>query len=134
MSGIIAGCSADLPKEEGQAFIIRGFSEGYSQGYSLMAEGKNKSELFLTPPDQVDDAQKSNPMVNIQDHYIPKGYWTLDDVADSRFPDGTPFNKKQKEQAIRAYNWAYYSGFIKACDDYVEGKSIPLIPRDLRDD
>ena len=121
-SGIVIGCAPDLPKEENDAFFTCGYEDGHSWGYWLIAEDKDRTDLWWTPPDRVDEAQKLHPGVNIRDFYIPKGYWTIDDVADIQFPDGTPFNDKQKKQVMEAYNWGFYSGFMQGCDDSIEGK------------
>jgi len=120
--GMVMGCAPDLPKEEDDAIFTCGYEDGYSWGYWLTAEDSHRKDLFWTPPDKVDDAQKFNPKVNIRDYYIPKGYWTIDDVANTHFPDGTPFNDKQKKQWMEAYNWGFYSGFKQGCDDCIEGK------------
>ena len=127
-SGLWIGCAPDLSEEINEQLFVMGNDVGYGWGYSLVAENEDRRDLFWTPPDKVDDAQKFNPKVNIRDFYIPKGYWTMDDVADSHYPDGTPFNDKQKKQAIEAYNWGFYSGFMKGCDDYREGKPPHDIP------
>lgn len=121
MAGIL-GCAPDLPKEENDAIFTCGYEDGYSWGYWLTAEEKDRTDLWWTPPDRVDEAQKLYSKVNIRDFYIPKGYWTIDDVANTQFPDGTPFNDKQKEQWMEAYNWGFYSGFMQGCDDCIEGK------------
>ena len=120
--GMVMGCAPDLPQEENDAIFTCGYEDGYSWGYCLTAEDSHREDLFWTPPDKVDDAQKFNSKVNILDYYIPKGYWTIDDVANTHFPDGTPFNDKQKKQWMEAYNWGFYSGFKQGCDDFIEGK------------
>ena len=121
--GAIVGCAPDLPAEEDEAFYTLGYETGYSWGYWLTAEDKDRADLFWTPPDKVNDAQEVNPQVNVRDYYIPKGYWTFESVADARFPDGTPFNDKQKTRAMEAYNWGFYDGFLQGVDDYLEGRS-----------
>jgi len=121
-SGIMIGCAPDLPKEVNDATFTSGYEDGYSLGYSLTVEDSHRKDLFWTPPDKVEEAQKFNPKINIRDFYIPKGYLTMNDVASLHFPDGTPFNEKQKEQWAEAYNWGFYSGFRKGCDDYIKGK------------
>ena len=98
------------------------YMAGYSWGYELTAENKDRTDLFWTPPDKVAEAQKFNPQVNIRDFYIPKGYWTMEDVANAHFPDDTPFNDKQKKQAMEANNWGFYDGFIEGGHDYLDGK------------
>jgi len=120
--GTVVGCAADLPKEVEETFFALAYEAGYSWGYELTAENKDRTDLFWTPPDKVDDAQKVNPQVNIRDYYIPKGYWTMNDITNARFPDGSPFNEKQKQQAMDANNWGFYSGFLQGCDDCLEGK------------
>ena len=120
-SGLV-GCVPDLPEKEKTQLFALGNDVGYGLGYWLIFKDKDRTDLFWTRPDAVEEAQKFNPKVNIRDYYIPKGYWTEDDVANTHFPDGTPFNDKQKKQAIEAYNWGFYSGFMKGCDDCMEGK------------
>jgi len=127
-SGVVAGCAADLPKEEDETFFALAYETGYGWGYWLTAEDKDRTDIFWTPPDKVDDAQKFNPQVNIREFYIPKGYWTIEDVANAHFPDGTPFNNKQKEQAMEANNWGFYSGFMQGCQDFLEGKPDRYLP------
>lgn len=122
-SGTTVGCTPDLPEEEGGIFFALGNETGYGWGYWLTNENKERKDLFWTPPDKIDDAQKFNPRVNIRDFYIPKGYWTMDDMGNTQFPDGTPFNEKQKKQAMEAYNWGFYSGFMQGSKDCIEGKS-----------
>ena len=121
-SGLWIGCAPDLPKEEGETFFALSNDVGYGWGYWLADEDKDRIDIFWTPPDRIDEAQKFNPKVNIRDFYIPKGYWTLEDVANAQFPDGTPFNDKQKKQAMEAYNLGFYSGFMQGSKDCVEGK------------
>ena len=127
MAGIV-GCAPDLPKEEEGTLYSLAYVTGYEWGYLLTAEGKDRTDLFWTPPDSVDVAQEVNPQVNIRDFYIPKGYWTMEDVANTHFPDGTPFNDKQKKQAMEAYNWGFYNGFMQGCDDCIEGKPARYLP------
>ena len=122
VSGMTAGCTPDLPEETKETHYALAYETGYSWGYWLTAENKDRRDLFWTPPDKVDDAQKINPKVNIRDFYIPKGYWTMDDVANAHFPDGTPFNDKQKKQSMEANNWGFYDGFRQGVDDYLKGK------------
>ncbi|MBI2328551.1 MAG: hypothetical protein HYU85_02780 [Chloroflexi bacterium] len=126
-SGMVVGCAPDLPKEIYDQLFIIGNDKGYGWGYWLTAEAEKQGilEAFITnliPPDIVDEAQKLNPKVNIRDFYTPKGYWTMEDVADTHLPDGTPFNDKQKKQAMEAYNWGFYTGFMDGSKDYLEGK------------
>ena len=120
--GMVIGCALDLPKEEHDSIFTSGYEDGYSWGYWLTSEDSHRKDLFWTPPDELDDAQKFNPKVNIRDFYIPKGYLTMGDVANLHFPDGAPFNDKQKEQWVEAYNWGLYSGFMRGSKDYMEGK------------
>jgi len=122
VSGITAGCTPDLPKESKDTFYVIAYETGYSWGYDLTMANKNRQDLFWTPPDKIDQAQQVNPTINIRDFFIPKGYWTMDDVADMHFPDGTPFNDKQKRQVIEANNWGFYDGFLQGVDDYLKGK------------
>jgi hypothetical protein len=116
------GCAPGLPKEDNDTAFTLGYEDGYSWGYSLTFEDSNRKDLFWTPPDKVEDAQKFNPKINIRDFYIPKGYLTMDGADNLHFPNGTPFNDKQKEQWIEAYNWGFYSGFKQGCDDCISGK------------
>lgn len=120
--GIEVGCAPDLPKEENDNIFIIGYEDGHSWGYQLTAEDSHRKDLFWTAPDKVDEAQKFNPKVNILDFYIPKGYLKKADVANLHFPNGTPFNDKQKEQWMQAYNWGFHSGFMRGSKDYLEGK------------
>lgn len=121
-SGVMIGCAPDLPKEVEETFYALAYEAGYSWGYQLTAENKDRTDLFWASPDKVDDAQKLNPNVNIRDFYIPKGYWAIEDVANACFPDGTPFNDKQKKQAMEANNWGFYDGFIQGSHDCLDGK------------
>ena len=121
-SGIVVGCAPDLPKEENDAIFTCGYEDGYSWGYWLAIEYKDTTSILWTPPDRVDKVQKLYPKVNIRDFYIPKGYLTMSDVANLQFPDGPPFNDKQKKQWMEAYNWGFYSGFMKGYKDCVEGE------------
>ena len=127
-SGMVVGCAADLPKEEEETFSALAYETGYGWGYSLTAENKDRTDIFWAPPDAVDEAQKLNSQVNIRDFYIPKGYWTMEDVANAHFPDGTPFNDKQKKQVIEANNWGFYSGFMQGSHDCLEGKPDRYLP------
>jgi hypothetical protein len=122
------GCTPDLPKETEETFYTTAYQAGYSWGYQLTAENKDRKDLFWTPPDKVDVAQEVNPQINIQDYYIPKGYWTTKDVANAQFPDGAPFNEMQKKQAIEANNWGFYDGFLQGVDDYLKGKGYRFGP------
>lgn len=122
MTSVVAGCAPDLPKEEEETFYALAFVTGYEWGYLLTAEDKDRTDIFWTPPDSVDVAQEVNPQVNIRDFYIPKGYCTMEDVTNAHFPDGTPFNNKQKKQVMEANNWGFYDGFIQGCHDFLEGK------------
>lgn len=128
LASVVAGCAPDLSKKDIEMFYASGYENGYDWGYWLTAEDKDRTDLFWTPPDKVDEAQKFNPQVNIQDFYIPKGYWTIEDVANARFPDGTPFNDKQKKQAVEANNWGFYDGFSKGAHDYLDGKRHRFLP------
>jgi len=128
VSGMGIGCAPDLPKEEEETFYALAYMTGYDWGYWLTAEDEFRTDLFWTPPDKFDEAQKFNPQVNIRDFYIPKGYWTMEDVADIQFPDGTPFNDKQKKQVMEANNWGFYDGFFEGVHDYLDGKSYRFGP------
>ncbi len=126
-SGLWIGCAPDLPKEIYDQLFVMGNDNGYGWGYWLTAEAEKQGilEAFITnliPPDIVDEVQKLNPKVNIRDFYTPKGYWTMEDVADTHLPDGTPFNDKQKKQAMEAYNWGFYTGFMDGSEDALKGK------------
>jgi len=127
-SGLWVGCAPDLPKEENDTFFALAYQTGYSWGYWLTVEDKHRTDIFWTPPDRVDEAQELYPQLNIRDFYIPKGYWTIDDVANAQFPDGTPFNDKQKKQLMEANNWGFYSGFMQGSKDCVEGKPDRYLP------
>lgn len=126
--GLCTGCAPDLPKEEEKNFFTLAYDAGYSWGYLLTAENQKRTDVRLIPPDRVDAVQKLNPNLNVHDFYIPKGYWTLEDVANAHFPDGTPFNKKQKTQVMEAHNWGFYSGFMQGSKDYIEGKPYRSFP------
>jgi len=126
--GMVMGCAADLPKEIYDKLFVMGNDVGYGWGYWLIFENKDRTDLFWTPPDKVDDAQKFNPKVNIRDFYIPKGYWTIKDVANAHLEDGTPMNDKQKRQSMEVYNWGFYTGFMDGSKDSVEGKSHRRFP------
>lgn len=127
-SGLVIGCAPDLPEEEGDRIYALAFEAGYSWGYDLTAEDRDRKDLLLTPPDKVDEAQGFNPEVNIRDFYIPKGYWTIDDLANARSPDGIPFNEKQKKQVMEANNWGFFTGFMLGAEEYLEGKPDRRIP------
>jgi len=121
--GVLTSCNeAALPEKEKEQFYSLGYDVGYGWGYRLIDEDKDRFDLLWAPPDTVDVVQESNPQLNIRNFYIPKGYWTMEDAADAHFPDGTPFNEKQKEQAIEAYNWGFYDGFMQGSEDCLEGK------------
>lgn len=121
-SGIEISCTPDLPKEENDNTFTLGYETGYSWGYQLTSEDSHRKDLFWTPPDKIDEAQQFNSNVDILDFYIPKGYLTDADVVNLQFPDATPFNDKQKKQWMEAYNWGFYSGFMKGSKDCLEGK------------
>ena len=126
-SGLTVGCAPDLPEEIYDHLFILGDDKGYGWGYWLTAEAEKQGSHMaliadLIPPDKVDEAQKLNPEVNVRDFYTPKGYWTLEDVADTHLPDGTPFNDKQKKQAMEAYNWGFYNGFMDGSEDALKDK------------
>ena len=121
-SGLIVGCASDLPNEIYNQLFILGNDKGYGWGYGLTTEDKDRTDIFWTRPHAVDEAQKFNPKVNIRDFYIPKGYWTMEDVANTHLPDGTPFNDKQKKQAMEAYNLGFYTGFMDGSEDTLKGK------------
>lgn len=127
-SGVATGCAPDLPKEEKGDFYATGYMAGYSWGYWLTAEDKDRGDIWWTPPDRVDEAQELHPGVNIRDFYIPKGYWMMSHVANAQFPDGTPFNDKQKKQLMETNNWGFYDGFMQGCKDCVEGKPDRFLP------
>lgn len=127
-SGLVVSCAPDLPEEEEETLFALAHEAGYGWGYQLTAENKDRTDIFWTPPDKVDKVQKLYPKVNILDFYIPKGYWKIEDVANAQFPDGTPFNNKQKEQAIEANNWGFYSGFLQGSHDCLEGKPDRYLP------
>ena len=126
--GVVVGCAPDLPEKEKVQLFAIGNDVGYGWGYFLTAEDKDRTDLFWTRPHAVEEAQKFNPKVNIRDFYIPKGYWTMEDVTNTHFPDGTPFNDKQKQQAMETYNWGFYTGFMDGSEDYLEGKPHRHIP------
>ena len=127
-SGTMVGCAPDLPKEIHDQLFFMGNDVGHGWGYWLIDEDKNRTDIFWTRPHAVDEAQKFNPKVNIRDFYIPKGYWTMEDAAEAHLPDGTPLNDKQKRQAIEAYNWGFYTGFLDGSKDCLEGKPHRRIP------
>ena len=68
--GMAISCAPDLPKEENDKTFTIGYENGYSEGYWLTAEDSHRKDLFWTPPDKLDEAQKFNPKVNIRDFYI----------------------------------------------------------------
>ena len=125
-SGMTIGCTADLPEDEQTVWFNSGNMDGYSWGYWLTFEDPN-CPILWTPPDRLDEAQKFHGE-NVQKVYIPKGYLTMEDFANTHFPDGTPFNEKQKEQAMEAYNWGFYSGFLQGSNDCLEGKPDRYLP------
>lgn len=141
-SGLVVGCGqksktpispspeqgSDLPKEKEETLFTLAYEAGYSWGYFLMAENKDRNDLFWTPPDRVDAVQKLHPRDNIRDFYIPKGYWTMEDVANAHFPDGTPYSDKQKKQAIEANNWGFYTGFMDGGKDWLKGEPYRRFP------
>lgn len=123
---ILAGCAPSLPEEEEELTFAVGYEAGYSWGYFLPLEDEHYP-IFWTAPNKVDEVQKFHSEqlhseVNIRDFYIPKGYWTMEDVANAHFPDGTPYNEKQKKQAVEAYNWGFYAGFHQGFEDWADGK------------
>jgi hypothetical protein len=113
--------SPDLSKKEKDTFYAFAFETGYSWGYQLIYENRGH-DVFWTPPNRVTEAQKLNSQINIRDYYIPKGYWTKDDIAPMHFPDGTPFNNKQKQQVMDVNNWGFYDGFMAGSDDCLKHK------------
>lgn len=125
---LLVGCTEDLPEETYDHLFFLGNDVGYGWGYQLAFEDRHRTDLFWTPPDKLDAAQKFNPDVNIRDFYIPKGYWTEKDAANARLSDGTPLNDKQKSQSIEAYNWGFYTGFLDGSKDCIEGKSHRGLP------
>jgi hypothetical protein len=114
VSVVLVGCVQDLPDVEKEQFNSLGFMEGYTCGYWAAAE---TSEIWWISPDRVEEIAKNNP--KILDGYIPMGYFTMEDVSNAHFPDGTPYNEKQKKTAIKEYNWGFYEGFHKGCMDYL---------------
>jgi len=125
--GLTVGCAPDLPKEIYNQLFILGDDKGYGWGYWLTFEAEQQGSHIaliadLIPPDKVDEVQKLNPEVNIRDIYTPKGYWTMEDVANMHLPDGTPLNDKQKKQAMEAYNWGFYTGFMDGSEDALKGE------------
>jgi len=113
----VLGCSPALPDDERELFYFTGFTEGYSKGYVMAADNP---KLWWITPDKIDKIAKTN--TTVRDSYIPKGYWTMEDLANAHFSDGTPYNRRQKETILEGYNWGFYSGFRKGVDDFLEGK------------
>lgn len=98
--GAQVACSAGLPRDEEEEWYTMGYSEGVSQG--RVAEIVN-ANVFLVEPGRTEDFQ--------MDFYIPKGYLSVETLADAHFTNGPPYNEKQKKQACEAYNWGFYAGF-----------------------
>ena len=96
VSGLSGGCTANLPEDEKASWYAMGDVEGFKDGHWLAVVASE---------------------VDIKETYIPKGYLSIEDFSDTHFADGTPFNEKQKEQAIKAYNWGFYDGFCRAVDE-----------------
>ncbi len=55
-SGLWVGCAPDLPKEEEETFFALAYETGYGWGYWLTAENKDRTDIFWTPPDKINDA------------------------------------------------------------------------------
>ena len=117
--GLTISCTAfapDLSQKDKDTFSFMGFEVGYSWGYwnSLNAP------VYWVTPDKYEPFHRK--------FYIPKGYWTMEDVADTHFPDGTLFNEKQRRQAMEAYNWMFYAGYCRGAQDRVQGKPYSCKP------
>ena len=119
-SGLVVGCAADLPENEQEVWFSSGIMYGYSWGYWLTFEDPDLPILW-TPPDKVDEVQQLYE-TDIRKMYIPKGYLTMEGFSDAHFPDGTPYNEKQKGQAVESYNWGFYAGFRQGSEDCLDGK------------
>jgi len=100
----------DLPQKDKDTFSLMGFEVGYSWGYW----NPQDVPVYWVTPDKYEPFHR--------ELYIPKGYWTTENVTNLHFPDGTPLNDKQKRQAMEAYNWMFYAGYCKGAQDRVEGK------------
>ena len=118
-SGLLVGC-AGLPEDERFSWYAMGDMEGYQCGHWLAVTDKDYPALWVTP-DRVDKVQQLYK-TNIREVYIPKGYLTMGDFANAHFTDGTPYNKKQKKQALEAHNWGFYDGFSQGVDDGLHGR------------
>jgi hypothetical protein len=92
--------SPGLPEEDTLAWYACGYGDAYSLG--VIARMENWP-VYWVDPDHVNDINKQ--------YYIPRGYMTEEDVANLHFPDGSPYNRKQKKQALEQYNWGFYFGF-----------------------
>ncbi len=115
-------CQADLPDDIYDDVYYLGYDTGYGWGYYLILEDEDRTDIFWTRPHAVEAAQEYNPELVIRDYSIPKGYWTTADLKEAHLPDGTPFNKKQKEQVMEAYNWGFYLGFMDGGNDCLAGE------------
>ncbi|MCJ7655484.1 MAG: hypothetical protein MUO97_09365 [Dehalococcoidia bacterium] len=104
------GQATDLPQKDKDTFSLMGFEVGYSWGYW----NPQDVPVYWVTPDKYESFHRQL--------YIPKGYWTMEDMANVNFPDGTPLNEKQKRQAMEAYNWMFYAGYCRGAQDSVQGK------------
>ena len=125
-SGALVGCAAGLPEDETFSWYAMGDMEGYQCGHWLAVTDKDYPALWITP-DRVDKVQQLYE-TNIREVYIPKGYLTMEDFANAHFTDGTPYNNKQKEQALEGHNWGFYDGFCQGVDDGLHGRPSRYYP------
>ncbi len=95
-----AACSPGLPEDEKEVWFNLGHFDGHSWG-QVAADGNWK--VYWVSPDMVQEFQL--------DSYIPKGYLPVEHFADAHFPDGKPYNEKQKKRSREAYNWGFFYGF-----------------------
>jgi len=112
-SGLLSGCDIfepDLPKNELNVYGVMGYEAGYSWGYYNPLTMK----VFWVTPDKYEPSQRQ--------FYIPKGYLTLENFTKAKLPDGTPYNEKQKKQAMDTYNWLFYKGYCDGAQDNLHGK------------
>ena len=98
--GLQVACSPSLPEDEKEVWFNLGHFDGRSRGQVATSENW---EVYWVSPDRVQEFQ--------QDFHIPKGYLPIEHFATARFPNGGPYNKKQKKQACEAYNWGFFYGF-----------------------
>ena len=120
-SGLPLGCGVfdpDLPQEDKNFLSFDGFQVGYSWGYFAPVD----APVYWVPPDRVEPFHR--------ELYIPKGYLTMEHFANACFPDGTPWNQKQKRQAVEAYNWAFYAGFCQGVDDNLHDRPYLCSPNE----